>query len=329
MGRLEQEIRLPSFGLVQIFDGQRTDTDFFWCLNTFTAPPTIYRHDIARRTSTVFLKPEVPFNPDDFETRRVFFASGDGTRIPMFVVHRKGIELDGRHPSLLYGYGGNGLSVGPWFDPLLIGLLEYGVVYAVACLRGGGEYGETWHQNGRREKKQNVFDDCIAAAEWLQGHGYASPHRSALIGASNGGLLVAAVMTQRPDLFKVALPVVGIMDMLRFQQFTMGATWAGEYGSSDDPAMFPILLAYSPLHNIKPGISYPATLVITSEHDDRVVPAHSFKFVATLQSVGAGPNPYLIRIETKSGHGPVSLPKALDERTDVYAFLLAHTVIPG
>ncbi len=284
----------------------------------------IYRYDIVEQTSSVFWKPEVRFSTDRYETRQVFYSSKDGTRIPMFIVHRKDLKLDGRHPSLLEGYGGNSMSVWPSFDPFLIALLECGVIYATPCLRGGGEYGEKWHHAGWRDKKQNVFDDCIAAAEWLQANGYTSRDRSALIGASNGGLLVGAVITQRPDLFKVALPGGAVMDMLRFQKFTVGWAWTSEYGSSDDPVMFPILLAYSPLHNIKKGVSYPATLVTTSEHDDRVVPAHSFKFVATLQDRGAEPNPYLIRIETNSGHGPVSLPKMLDERADLYAFMLAH-----
>ncbi|MGH9960636.1 MAG: prolyl oligopeptidase family serine peptidase, partial [Pyrinomonadaceae bacterium] len=232
---------------------------------------------------------------------------------------------DGRNRALLEGYGGNGMSVGLSFDPRRVALLERGVVYALACLRGGGEYGETWHRAGWREAKQNVFDDCIAAAGWLQANGYTSRDRCALIGVSNGGLLVGAVMTQRPDLFQVAFPCAGVLDMLRFQRFTIGWAGAAEYGSSDDPAMLPILLAYSPVHNVKTGMRYPATLVTTSEHDDHVVPAHSFKFIAELQSRAAGPNPYLIRIDSRSGHSPVSLPKAIDERADLYAFMLAHT----
>jgi prolyl oligopeptidase len=326
-GRLEHEIPLPGIGLAQIFQGQRQDADAFWSYTSFTAPTTIYRYDIARRTSSIFKKPELQFDPADYETKQIFYPSKDGTRIPMFVVYRKNLRLNGKAPSLLEGYGGNGISVGPAFDPFLIALLERGVLYAAACLRGGGEYGETWHRAGWRDTKQNVFDDCIAAAEWLHANGYTSSDRSALMGASNGGLLVGAVMTQRPDLFKVAMPIAGVMDMLRFQHFTLGWTWTAEYGSSDEPAMFPILLAYSPLHNIRRGVSYPATLVTTSEHDDRVVPAHSFKFVAALQDMGAAPNPYLIRIGTNSGHSPVSLPKALDERADLYAFMLAH--MPG
>jgi prolyl oligopeptidase len=277
----------------------------------------------------VFQRPDVTFNSDDYETRQVFCVSKDRTQVPLFIVHKKNLPLNGRHLSLLYAYGADGTSVGPTFDPLLIALLERGVVYAVACVRGGGEYGEAWHRAGWRNRKQNTFDDCIAAAEWLQARGFTSSERAALIGVSNGGLLVGAVMVQRPDLFKVALPCVGIMDMLRFQKFTIGWTWAAEYGSSDDPEMFPILLAYSPLHNVKKDVAYPATLVVTSEHDDRVVPSHSFKFVATLQELGAGANPYLIRIETKSGHSSASLPKAIAERADLYAFMLANVLNAG
>lgn len=326
-GTFEREIPLPGIGVAHVFQGQQIDAEALWSFNSFTIPPTIYRYDIARGTYSVFRHPEVPFDANDYQTTQVFYPSTDHTRIPMFLVHRKGLKLDGRHPLLLYGYGGNGASVAPAFDPLLLALLERDVVYAAACLRGGGEYGEMWHQAGRRDRKQTVFNDCIAAAEWLQAQGYTNRDRIGLIGASNGGLLVGAVMTQRPDLFKVALPDVGVMDMLRFQKFTVGAGWAAEYGSSDDPTMFPILFAYSPLHNIKKGVRYPATLVTTSEHDDRVVPAHSFKFVATLQATGARSNPYLIRIETRSGHSPVSLPKALDERADVYAFFLSQLPI--
>jgi prolyl oligopeptidase len=323
-GKFENEIPLPGIGLAQVFPGQWQDTDAFWSFTSFTTPATIYRYDIAQRTSTVFQKPAVRFTPDDYETRQVFYPSKDGTRIPMYLMHRKGLALDGRNPSVLSGYGGFGFSIGPSFDPFLIALLERGFVYAVACLRGGGEYGEAWHHAGWRDRKQNVFDDCIAAAEWLQARGYTSQDRTALIGTSNGGLLTAAVMVQRPDLFNVAVPCAGPMDMLRFQMFTVAWGAIAEYGSSDDPVMFPILHAYSPLHNIKEGVSYPATLVTTYENDDCVVPAHSFKFVATLQERGAGSHPYLIRIESKSGHGPMSLPKALDERAEVYAFILAQ-----
>ena len=323
-GKVENEIQLPAIGLADGFNGRPEDKDVFWVFTSFTTPTTIYRYRIATKTSTVFRKPEVRFDPAEYETKQVFFSSKDGTKIPMFIVHRRGIELKGKNPTLIYGYGGFNISLGPEFDPLLIPLLERGVVYALVNLRGGGEYGEAWHQAGWRDKKQNVFDDFIAATEWLQANGYTSKDRCALQGGSNGGLLVGAVMTQRPDLCKVALPEVGVMDMLRFQRFTIGWNWAAEYGSSDDPKMFPILFGYSPLHNLKEGVSYPATLVTTADHDDRVVPAHSFKFIATLQAKGRGPNPYLIRIETRSGHGAVSTTKRLDETADVYAFMLSE-----
>lgn len=325
MGRQENELSLPGIGLASVCRGERHDTDAFWSFTSFTHPTTIYRYDITTRTSSIFRQPPPRFNPGDFETKLVFYPSKDGTQIPMFIVHMKGLDLDGRHPSLVYGYGGFGLSLAPSFNPFLIALLERGVVYAAPCIRGGGEYGEAWHRTGWRDKKQNVFDDFIAAAEWLQAQGYTSADRCALHGGSNGGLLVAAVMVQRPDLCKVALPAVGVMDMLRFHKFTLGWSWTAEYGSSDDPVMLPVLLSYSPLHNIKQGVRYPATLVTTADHDDRIVPAHSFKFVATLQEKGGGSNPYLIRIETGAGHRAATLSKAMDETADLYAFMLAHT----
>jgi prolyl oligopeptidase len=323
-GKRENEIQLPDIGLAYGFNGRAEDKDVFWTFTGFTVPSTIYRYRISSRTSTIFRKPDVKFDPAKYETKQVFFPSKDGTKIPMFIVHRRGLALDGKNPTLIYGYGGFNISLGPAFDPLLIPLLERGVVYALVNLRGGSEYGEAWHEAGWRDKKQNVFDDFIAAAEWLQANGYTSKERCALQGGSNGGLLVGAVMTQRPDLCKVALPEVGVMDMLRFQRFTIGWNWAAEYGSSDDPKMFPVLFRYSPLHNIEEGVTYPATLVTTADHDDRVVPAHSFKFIATLQAKGKGPNPYLIRIETRSGHGAVSTTKRLDETADVDAFMLTQ-----
>ncbi|MFL5496054.1 MAG: prolyl oligopeptidase family serine peptidase [Gemmatimonadales bacterium] len=323
-GALEKELPLPGIGAVQVFRGQREDPEALWSFLGFTIPPTVYRYDIDGHKSSVYLKPRVTFASDDYETTQDFCVSQDGTQVPVFIVHKKNLPLNGRHPSLLYAYGADGTSVGPTFDPLLIALVERGVIYAVACVRGGGEYGEAWHRAGWRDRKQNSFDDCIAAAEWLQARGFTSSDRAALIGVSNGGLLVGAVMVQRPDLFRVALPCVGIMDMLRFQRFTIGWTWITEYGSSDDPEMFPILLAYSPIHNIKKGVTYPATLVVTSEHDDRVVPSHSFKFAATLQELGAGARPYLIRIDTRSGHGSASLSKAISERADLYTFMFAN-----
>ncbi len=325
-GRFENEIPLPGVGTVRVFQGRQKDINVFWSFTSFTIPMTIYRYNVVNRTSTVFHQPELQFDSSEYVTKQVFYPSKDGTQIPMFIVHKKALQLTGEHPSLLEGYGGNGMSVGPSFDPLLIALLERGVVYALACLRGGGEYGEAWHHAGWRDRKQNVFDDCIAAAEWLQSNGYTSQRRSALFGISNGGLLVGAVMTQRPELFKVALPGGGVLDMLRFQKFTIGPCWTAEYGSSDDPVMFPILLAYSPLHNVADGVSYPATLITTSRYDDRVVPAHSYKFAATLQDRGTRSNPYLIRIEATSGHGPVSLLQVIEERADQYAFMLAHTL---
>jgi prolyl oligopeptidase len=329
-GQLEREIRLPTLGRVTGFEGNPDDREVFYTFTSFTYPPTVFRYDIASGTSTVYRRTEVPFDPDQFETRQVFYPSRDGTRIPMFLVHRKGLPLDGQRPTLLYGYGGFNIASNPGFNPLLVALLEQGGVYAVANIRGGSEYGEAWHRAGMLLRKQNVFDDFIAAAEWLKANGYTSTARCALQGGSNGGLLVGAVMTQRPDLCNVALPAVGVMDMLRYHKFTIGWNWAAEYGSSDDPVHFRNLLSYSPLHNLKPGTRYPATLVTTADHDDRVVPAHSFKFAATLQEVQAGPNPVLIRIETRSGHGAVNLAKQLDQTADLYAFMLYNMgVTPG
>ena len=319
-GKLEREIALPTLGRVSGFGGRKDDREVFYTFVSFTYPPTIFRYDIATGTSTVFRRTEVPFDPDQFETRQVFYPSKDGTRIPMFLVHKKGLELDGRRPTLLYAYGGFNITQGPGFNPLQVALLEQGGVYALANLRGGGEYGEAWHRAGMLLEKQNVFDDFIAAAEWLQANRYTSREHCALQGGSNGGLLVGAVMTQRPELCRVALPAVGVMDMLRYHKFTIGWNWAAEYGSSDDSTHFRNLLSYSPLHNLKAGVSYPATLVTTADHDDRVVPAHSFKFAATLQEKHRGANPVLIRIETRSGHGAVSTAKRLDETADLYAF---------
>jgi prolyl oligopeptidase len=321
-GRLEREIQLPTLGRIGGLGGNRDDRVLFYTFFSFTYPPTVFQYDLASGRSTVFRKTEVPFDPGQFETRQVFYPSKDGTRVPMFLVHRKGLTLDGQRPTLLYGYGGFNITSAPSFNPLLVALLEQGGVYALANIRGGSEYGEAWHRAGMLLNKQNVFDDFIAAAEWLKASGYTSTGRCALQGGSNGGLLVGAVMTQRPDLCKVALPAVGVMDMLRYHKFTIGWNWAAEYGSSDDPANFRNLLAYSPLQNLKPGTSYPATLITTADHDDRVVPAHSFKFAATLQESQAGPNPVLIRIETRSGHGAVNVAKQLDQSADLYAFML-------
>jgi prolyl oligopeptidase len=322
-GKLENEVALPGPGSAGGFRGERDDTFVFYTFNSLNVPPTIYRYDIATRKSMIFREPQVPrYNPGDFETKQVFYTSKDGTRVPMFLVHRKGLKLDGRNPTLLYGYGGFNIVQSPSFSASRLALLEQGFVYASANMRGGGEYGEKWHQQGMKLKKQNVFDDFIAAAEWLIANKYTSSARLAIQGGSNGGLLVGAVMNQRPELFRVAIPQVGVMDMLRFHKFTIGWNWIADYGSSDNPEEFQALYAYSPLHNIKPGAKYPATLITTADHDDRVVPAHSFKYAATLQELASRENPVLIRIETKSGHGASSLQKQLETTADIYTFIL-------
>ncbi len=321
-GKFENEINLPALGTVGGFNGERDDTSVFYTFASYVYPPTIYRYDIKTRQSTVFRKPEININPADYETKQVFATSKDGTKVPMFVVHKKGLNLDGQNPTLLYAYGGFNIALNPSFNALMLAWLEQGGVYAVANLRGGSEYGEKWHMAGMKTKKQNVFDDFIAAAEWLKANKYTSTERLAIQGGSNGGLLVGAVMTQRPDLCKVALPAVGVMDMLRYHKFTIGYNWAAEYGSSEESAEnFNNLYHYSPLHNIRAGVAYPATFVTTADHDDRVVPAHSFKFIATLQERNTGDNPVLIRIETKSGHGASSTTKALDVTADTLAFV--------
>ena len=322
-GHFENEIALPALGTVGGFGGQRSDTETFYTFTSFAFPPTIFRYNIPTKTSTVFRRPEIKVNPSDYETKQVFFSSKDGTRIPMFIVHRKGLQLNGQNPTLLYAYGGFNISLNPAFSALNLAWLEQGGVYAVANLRGGSEYGEKWHEAGMKFQKQNVFDDFIAAAQYLKTSGYTSTSKLAIQGGSNGGLLVGAVMTQRPDLCRVALPAVGVMDMLRYHKFTIGYNWAAEYGSADESIeSFKNLFAYSPLHNLKPGVSYPATLITTADHDDRVVPAHSFKFAARLQAVSAGENPALIRVETNSGHGASSTTKQLDTTADVMAFLM-------
>jgi len=320
-GNPVREIALPALGTASGFSGKKEDKILFYVFTSFTYPPTIYKYDVESGTSEVFRRTEVGFDPQAYVTEQVFYTSKDGTRVPMFLVYRKGLEKNGRNPAFLYGYGGFNISLLPSFNALRVFLLENGFVFAQANLRGGGEYGEEWHKAGMLLKKQNVFDDFIAAAEYLIREKYTSSERLAIAGASNGGLLVGAAMTQRPDLFKVALPAVGVMDMLRYHKFTVGWGWAVEYGSSDEEEHFRNLYAYSPLHNIKEGVSYPATLVTTADHDDRVVPAHSFKFIATLQEKNAGPNPVLIRIETRSGHGSSSTTKMLEETADEYAFM--------
>lgn len=321
-GKLENDIKLPAVGTVGGFGGERDDKFVFYTFTSFTFPPTIYRYDIASRKSIVFREPEVDFKPTDYETKQVFYPSKDGTKIPMFITYKKGIRLDGTNPTLLYGYGGFNISLPPSFSPLRIGFLEQGGIYAQANLRGGSEYGEKWHEQGMKTKKQNVFDDFIAAAEYLIKEKYTSSEKLAINGGSNGGLLVGAVMNQRPELFKVAVPQVGVMDMLRFHKFTIGWNWIADYGSSDNADEFKALYAYSPLHNIKPGVNYPATLITTADHDDRVVPAHSFKYAATLQEAYKGKNPMLIRIDTNSGHGASNTKKAIEATADIYAFIL-------
>lgn len=319
-----REITLPGLGTVEGFDGEATATHVFFTFTSFTAPPSVHRLHVATGVHTIFERPELPFDPAQFETHQHFATSADGTRVPMFVVHRRGLVLDGRNPTLLYGYGGFNITLLPQFSAARVAFLEQGGVFVQANLRGGGEYGEAWHQAGMKTRKQNVFNDAIACAEWLIANGYTASDRLAMQGGSNGGLLVGALMTQRPDLFAVALPAVGVLDMLRFHHFTIGWNWIADYGSSDDPEEFRALYAYSPLHNLRDGVHYPATLVTTGDHDDRVVPAHSFKFIARLQVAQAGDAPVLIRVEMQSGHGASSLTKAIAELTDVYAFLFEN-----
>ncbi|MEH1846626.1 MAG: prolyl oligopeptidase family serine peptidase [Nostoc sp.] len=322
-GTFIREVELPGLGSAGGFGGKRNDTETFYSYTSFTTPGTIYRYDMVTGKSTIFRQPEVDFNPDDYETKQVFYQSKDGTRVPMFITHKKGIKLDGNNPTYLYAYGGFNVSMTPGFSVSLLVWMEMGGVYAMPNIRGGGEYGEEWHQAGMKDKKQNVFDDFIGAAEWLIANKYTKTDKLAIAGGSNGGLLVGACMAQRPDLFGAALPAVGVMDMLRFHKFTIGWAWTSEYGSADNSEEFPALYAYSPLHNIKPDTAYPATLITTADHDDRVVPAHSFKFAAALQEAHAGDAPTLIRIETKAGHGagkPTA--KIIEEAADKWAFLV-------
>jgi prolyl oligopeptidase len=321
-GKLVRELKLPGIGTAGGFGGKRGDTETFYSFTGFTTPTTIYRLDLKSGASSVFRQPRVAFNPDEYETRQQFYTSRDGTRVPMFIVSKKGLKLDGSNPTYLYGYGGFDISMTPGFSPANLAWMEMGGVYVVANLRGGGEYGEAWHEAGTKLKKQNVFDDFIGAAEWLVNNKVTSPSKLAIGGGSNGGLLIGAAMTQRPELFAAAVPQVGVLDMLRFHKFTIGWAWASDYGSSDNPEEFKALVKYSPLHNIKAGTCYPATLITTADHDDRVVPAHSFKFGATLQAAQAGGNPVIIRIDTKAGHGagkPTA--KQIDEVTDRWGFL--------
>jgi prolyl oligopeptidase len=328
-GELVREVALPGIGSVGGFDGKSTDTETFYSFTSFTVPNTIYHYDMVTGESTLYRAAQVNFDPSAYETTQVFYTSKDGTRIPMFITHRRGIDLNGQNPTLLYGYGGFNVSLTPAFSVSNLVWMEMGGIYAVPNLRGGGEYGEEWHQAGTKLNKQNVFDDFIAAAEWLIAQGYTSPSRLGMMGGSNGGLLVGACMTQRPDLFGVALPAVGVMDMLRFNQFTIGWAWESDYGSPQNEEEFHALYAYSPLHNLKPGTAYPATLITTADHDDRVVPAHSFKFAAALQAAHSGDAPVLIRIETKAGHGagkPTA--KVIEEAADKWAFLAQNLGLP-
>ena len=321
-GKKLSDIPLPGPGTIGGLSSEKELDDFYFVFTSYTAPATIYKSNIKTSKLEVFKQPKLGFKPEDFVTKQTFYTSKDGTKIPIFITYKKDLKLDGNAPTMLYAYGGFNISVQPAFSPSNIILMENGGVYAVANLRGGSEYGEEWHKAGMLEKKQNVFDDFIAAAEFLIKEKYTSPKRLAIMGGSNGGLLVGAVMLQRPELFSVAFPRVGVLDMLRFHKFTIGWGWTGEYGSSDDPNQFKFIHKYSPLHNVKAGVKYPATMVMTSDHDDRVVPAHSFKFAAELQDKCKGPNPMFIRIEVSAGHG-AGLPtkKQIEASADVWAFM--------
>jgi prolyl oligopeptidase len=320
-GKLEREVELPGIGSASGFGGRKEDQDVYYTFTSFTYPPTIFKYNVASGKSTEYERPAVKFNPEDYETKQVFYTSKDGTRIPMFIVHKKGLELNGKNPTWLYAYGGFNISLRPSFSTSRIVWLENGGVFAQPNLRGGGEYGEKWHLAGTKMNKQNVFDDFIAAGEYLIKEKYTSSDYLAINGGSNGGLLIGAVMTQRPDLAKVAVPQVGVLDMLRYHKFTIGAAWATDYGTAEDSKeMFEYLKAYSPLHALKPGTKYPATMVTTADHDDRVVPSHSFKFAATLQEHQAGDNPTLIRIDVNSAHGSSNISKSIDLIADYYSF---------
>ncbi|MEN0005438.1 MAG: prolyl oligopeptidase family serine peptidase [Bacteroidota bacterium] len=328
-GSNKEEIELPGLGSAGGFGGKEDNDVMFYAFTSFTYPNTIFKYDVKTGQSEQFYKAQLKFDPAEYVEKQVTYKSKDGTPVTMFVVHKKGIEMNGENPTYLYGYGGFNVSLTPSFSTSRIILLENGGVFAMPNLRGGGEYGEAWHKDGMLEKKQNVFDDFIAAAEYLIDEGYTSSDKLAIAGGSNGGLLVGACMTQRPDLFAVAFPAVGVMDMLRYHKFTVGKGWIPEYGSSDDPEQFKTLVAYSPLHNLKPGVEYPATMVTTADHDDRVVPAHSFKFAAQLQQSHAGDNPVLIRIATDAGHGagkPTA--KIIEEQADIWSFFFYNTNAP-
>jgi prolyl oligopeptidase len=321
-GKEQSKVPLPNFGSAGGFGGKQQDQETFYTVTGFDTPGTIYRYDTRTGQSTVHQRTELDFDAAGVEVSQVFFNSKDGTRVPLFLFHKKGLVKDGNNPVLLYGYGGFNISLTPAFSPSRLAWLEMGGIYAQVNLRGGGEYGQAWHEAGMKNRKQNVFDDCIGAAEFLVREKWTQPSRLALMGGSNGGLLVGAVINQRPDLFACAIPQVGVMDMLRFHKFTIGWAWQEEYGSPDEASDFPVLRAYSPLHTLKPGVSYPATMVMTGDHDDRVFPAHSFKYTAELQRLQAGPAPILLRVDRRAGHGAGKPTlKALEETADAYAFM--------
>ncbi|MFC2101064.1 prolyl oligopeptidase family protein [Bacteroidota bacterium] len=329
-GQFNYEVKLPGIGTVSSFSGEKEIPEAFYLYTSFTSPSSIFQIDLLSNNTSIFWSPDLNIGSDNYETKQIFYKSKDGTKIPMFIVHKKGLQLNGENPTMLYGYGGFNISLTPSFRLTRLILLEAGGIYAVANIRGGGEYGEAWHKAGIKENKQNVFDDFIAAAEYLIDHKYTSSEKLAIAGGSNGGLLVGACMTQRPELFKVAIPIVGVLDMLRFHKFTIGWAWVGDYGSSDNKKDFKYLIKYSPLHNINSGIEYPATMVLTGDHDDRVVPAHSFKFIATLQEKNTGKNPVLIRVETDAGHGagkPTN--KQIEEATDMLSFMFYNLGFNG
>ena len=322
-GKQVREVALPGIGSVVWAGAQQKETELFYSFTSFNTPAELYRYDLTSGESTLLRRSKLSFDPSQYETKQIFYTSKDGTKVPMFLVYRKGLKLDGQNPTILYGYGGFNIALTPAFNPVVIQWMEMGGVYAQANLRGGSEYGDAWHLAGTKLHKQNVFDDFIAAGEWLIANKYTSTPKLAISGGSNGGLLVGACLNQRPDLFGAAMPAVGVMDMLRFNKFTVGAGWVGDYGSPENPKEFQALRAYSPLHNIRKGVKYPAVLITTSDHDDRVVPGHSFKYAATLQAAQEGPAPILIRIETRAGHGagkPTS--KKIDEYADKWAFLV-------
>ncbi len=323
-GTFERELELPAIGTLSGFNGEKNKNTAFYGFTSFTFPSSVYKYDVTSGKSELMHKSDVDFNPENYITNQVFYESKDGTKIPMFIVHKKGIKMNGKNPTMLYAYGGFNISLSPSFSISRVPFLENGGIYVMANLRGGGEYGEDWHEAGTKLQKQNVFDDFIYAAKYLIKNKYTSSEKLAIIGGSNGGLLVGACMTQEPDLFKVAIPIVGVMDMLRYHNFTIGWAWAADYGRSDDSEeMFKYLHGYSPLHNIKKGVDFPATLAITADHDDRVVPAHTFKFMATLQENDGGKNPVLIRVETKAGHGAGKpTDKQISEAADMYGFIM-------